>query len=140
MFNHQGVSINSGSILARVYDDSSNMGDEIEWISDASDYESDQDTPSLPNGNSPIIWEVIKRSADRNFNGNVLDAYIAFVLSYRSFKKDVDHQKIMMTVRRYQEGSDAMDFKEALLKAVNKRKHLIKQKVAEVEDSEEDDE
>ena len=126
--------------MARVYDDSSNMDEEIEWISEASDYESDQDTPSLPNGNSPIIWEVIKKSADRNFNGNVLDAYIAFVLSYRSFKKDVDHQKIMMTVRRYQEGSDAMDFKEALLKAVNKRKHLIKQKVAEVEDSEEDDE
>ena len=126
--------------MARVYDDSSNTDDEIEWISDASDYESDQDTPSLPNGNSPIIWEVIKRSADRNFNGNVLDAYIAFVLSYRSFKKDADHQKIMMTVRRYQKGSNAMDFKEALLKAVNKRKHLIKQKVAEVEDSEEDDE
>ena len=124
--------------MARVYDDSSNMDEEIEWISDASDYESDQETPSLPNGNSPIIWEVIKRSADRNFNGNVLDAYIAFVLSYRSFKNDADHQKIMMTVRRYQKGSDAMDFKEALLKAVNKRKHLIKQKVAEVEDSEED--
>ena len=126
--------------MARVYDDSSNMDEEIEWISDASDYESDQETPSLPNGNSPIIWEVIKRSADRNFNGNVLDAYIAFILSYRSFKKDADHQKIMMTVRRYQKGSDAMDFKEALLKAVNKRKHLIKQKVAEVEDSEEDEE
>ena len=125
--------------MARVYDDSSNMDEEIEWISEASDYESDQDTPSLPNGNSPIIWEVIKKSADRNFNGNVLDAYIAFVLSYRSFKKDADHQKIMMTVRRYQEGSDAMDFKEALLKAFNKRKHLIKQKVAEVEDSEEDE-
>ena len=126
--------------MARVYDDSSNMDEEIEWISDASDYESDQETPSLPNGNSPIIWEVIKRSADRNFNGNVLDAYITFVLSYRSFKKDADHQKIMMTVRRYQKGSDAMDFKEALLKAVNKRKHLIKQKVEEVEDSEEEDE
>ena len=126
--------------MARVYDDSSSMDEEIEWISDASDYESDQETPSLPNGNSPIIWEVIKRSADRNFNGNVLDAYIAFVLSYRSFKKDADHQKIMMTVRRYQKGSDAMDFKEALLKAVNKRKHLIKQKVEEVEDSEEEDE
>ena len=125
--------------MARVYDDSASMDEEIEWISDASDYESDQETPSLPNGNSPIIWEVIKRSADRNFNGNVLDAYIAFVLSYRSFKKDVDHQKIMMTVRRYQKGSDAMDFKEALLKAVNKRKHLIKQKVAEVEDSEEEE-
>ena len=126
--------------MARVYDDSSNMDEEIEWISDASDYESDQETPSLPNGNSPIFWEVIKRSADRNFNGNVLDAYIAFVLSYRSFKKDADHQKIMITVRRYQKGSDAMDFIGALLKAVNKRKHLIKQKVEEVEDSEEEDE
>ena len=75
--------------------------------------------PPLPNGNYPIIWEVIKKSADKIFNGNVLDAYIAFVLSYRSFKRDVDHQKIMMTVRRYQKGSDAMDFKEALLKADN---------------------
>ena len=38
----------------------------------------------------------------------------------------------MMTVRRYQERSDAMDFKEALLKAVKKRKHLIQQIVAKV--------
>jgi len=45
----------------------------------------------------------------------------------------------MTTVRCYQEGCDAMDFKETLLKAVNKRKHLIQQKVAEVEDSEEDE-
>ena len=77
--------------MALVYDDSSNVDEEIEWISEASDYESDQDTPSLPNENSPIIWEVIKKSADRNSNENVLDAYIAFVLLYRSFKKDADH-------------------------------------------------
>ena len=71
---------------------------------------------------------------------NVLDSYIAFVLSYQSFKKDdADHQKIMMSVRLYQEESDAMDFKEALLKYVNKRKHLIQQKVAEVEVSEENE-
>ena len=131
--------------MARVYEDSSDMDDEIEWVSDASDYVSDEETLSLPEtssllaGNSPIIWEVIKKSADRNFDGNALDAYIAFVLSYQSFKNDEDHQKIMTTVRRYQEGRDAMDFKEALLKAVNKRKHLIQQKVAEVEDSEEDE-
>ena len=131
--------------MARVYEDSSDMDDEIEWVSDASDYVSDEETLSLPEtsslpaGNSPIIWEVIKKSADRNFDGNALDAYITFVLSYQSFKNDVDHQKIMTTVRRYQEGRDAMDFKEALLKAVNKRKHLIQQKVAEVEDSEEDE-
>ena len=128
-----------------MYEDSSDMDDEIEWVSDASDYVSDEETLSLPEtsslpaGNSPIIWEVIKKSADRNFDGNALDAYIAFVLSYQSFKNDEDHQKIMTTVRRYQEGRDAMDFKEALLKAVNKRKHLIQQKVAEVEDSEEDE-
>ena len=131
--------------MARVYEDSSDMDDEIEWVSDASDYVSDEETLSLPEtsslpaGNSLIIWEIIKKSADRNFDGNALDAYIAFVLSYQSFKNDVDHQKIMTTVRRYQEGHDAMDFKEALLKAVNKRKHLIQQKVAEVEDSEEDE-
>ena len=106
--------------MARVYDDSSNMDEEIEWISDASDYESDQETPSLPNGNSPIIWEVIKRSADRNFNGNVLDAYIAFVLSYRSFKKDADHQKIMMTVRRYQKGPMQWILKKLCLKLSTK--------------------
>ena len=45
----------------------------------------------------------------------------------------------MMTVRRYQEGSNAMDLKEALLKAVDKRKHLIQHEIAEVEDSEEDE-
>ena len=131
--------------MARVYEDSSDMDDDIEWVSDASDYVSDEETLSLsgtsllPAGNSPIILEVIKKSADRDFDGNALDAYIAFVLSHHSFKNDVDHQKIMTTVRRYQEGRDAMDFKEALLKAVNKRKHLIQQKVAEVEDSEEDE-
>ena len=76
--------------------------------------------PPLPNGNYPIIWEVIKKSADKIFNGNVLDAYIAFILSYRSLKR--------MPIRCYPGNSDAMDFKEALLKAVNKRKHLIKQK------------
>ena len=32
-----------------------------------------------------------------------------------------------------------MEFKEALLKAVNKRKYLIQQKVAKVENSEEDE-
>ena len=42
-------------------------------------------------------------------------------------------------MRPYQEESDAMNFKEAFLKAVNKRKYLIKPKVAEVEDSEEEE-
>ena len=38
--------------MACAYDYSSNMDDGIEWVSD---YKSDQDTPSFPNGNSPII-------------------------------------------------------------------------------------
>ena len=110
--------------MAHVYDDNFNMDREIEWVSDTSDYESDREIPSLPNGNSPIIWEVIKRSADRNFNGNVLDAYIAFVLSYRSFKKDADHQKIMMS--RYQKGpyikiarESAVKHKDTVLAEIN---------------------
>ena len=44
----------------------------------------------------------------------------------------------MGTVRRYQNGSDAMGFKEALLKAVNKRKHLIQQKLEELEESDDE--
>ena len=129
--------------MACVYENSSDMDDEIEWRSDASDYVSDEETSSLPEtsslsaGNSRIIWEVIKKSAERDFDGNALDAYIDFVLSYQSFE-NVDHQRIMTTVCRYQEGCNAMDFKEALRKAVNKRKYLIQQKVAEVEESKEE--
>ena len=93
--------------MACVYEDSSDTHDEVEWISDASDYVSDEETPSLPETsslltwNSPIVWEIIKKSAERNYNRNALDAHIAFVLSCRSFKDDVDHQKIMTSVRRY---------------------------------------
>ena len=64
--------------MARVYEDSSDMDDEIEWVSDASDYVSDEETsslpetPSLPTWNSPIIWEVIKKPAERNCHGNAL--------------------------------------------------------------------
>ena len=56
----------------------------------------------------------------------------------RNIKRDVDHQRIMGTVRRYQEGSDAMRFKEALLKAVNKRKHLIQQKIEEIDEGDDE--
>ena len=47
--------------MAHVYDDSSNMDNEIEWVKDASYYESDEETPPLPETsplpikNSPII-------------------------------------------------------------------------------------
>ena len=38
--------------MARVYEDSSDMDDDIEWVSDASDYVSDEDTLSLPDTSS----------------------------------------------------------------------------------------
>ena len=112
------------------------MDKNIDWVTDESDYESDDDVATLPAENPSFLWRVIKRSAERDFDGNVLNAYISFVIMCRNIKKDVDHQHIMGTVRRYQEGSDAMGFKEALLKAVNKRKHLIYQKIEELDESE----
>ena len=112
------------------------MGENIDWVSDESDYESDDDVATLPPENPSFLWQVIKRSAERDFDGNVLNAYISFVIMCRNIKRDVDHQHSMGTVRRYQEGSDAMGFKEALLKAVNKRKHLIYQKIEELDESE----
>ena len=112
------------------------MGENIDWVSDESDYESDDDVATLPPENPSFLWQVMKRSAERDFDGNVLNAYISFVIMCRNIKRDLDHQHIMGTVRRYQEGSDAMGFKEALLKAVNKRKHLIYQKIEELDESE----
>ena len=114
------------------------MDQNIDWVTDESDYESDDDVATLPPENPSFLWQVIKRSAERDFDGNVLNAYISFVIMCRNIKKDVDHQHIMGTVRRYQEGADAMGFKEALLKAVNKRKHLIHQKIEELDESEEE--
>ena len=114
------------------------MNDDIEWVSDESDYVSDDEVASLQPEIPSILWKVIQKSAERDFDGNVLNAYISFVIMCRNIKKDVDHQHIMGTVRRYQEGADAMGFKEALLKAVNKRKHLIHQKIEELDESEEE--
>lgn len=114
------------------------MDENIDWVSDESDYESEEDVATLPPESPSFLWHVIKRSAERDFDGNVLNAYISFVIMCRNIKRDVDHQQIMGTVRRYQEGSDAMGFKEALLKAVNKRKHLIQQKIEELDETEDE--
>ena len=107
--------------------------------SDPSDDEDDLVISQSAKDPSVKLWEVVQESAEEDFNGNVLDAYIALVSSWRLFKKDVDHQKIMETMQRYREGSDTMDFHEALLKAVNKRKHLIRRKTEEAKEKEEDE-
>ena len=113
-----------------------------EASSDASSDPSDDDDDLVVSQSgkdlSAKIWEIVQESAEEDFNGNVLDAYVSLVSSWRLFKKDVDHQKIMETVQRYREGSDAMDFHEALLKAVNKRKHLIRRKTEETKEDEDE--
>ena len=43
----------------------------------------------------------------------------------------------METAQWYREGSDRMDFHEALLKAVNKQKHRIRRKTEEAKTGEE---
>ena len=86
--------------------------------SDASDDDVVDDSTSLP-----TIWKVVHKSAEDNFEGKVLEAYISLVKSWYRFKQDPDHRKIMQTMRRYQNGPDEMDFQEALLKAANKRVH-----------------
>ena len=51
------------------------MDSDIEWISDDSDYQSDDDGIATIQSESPsILWEVIKRSAERDFDGNILNA------------------------------------------------------------------
>ena len=109
------------------------MNDDIEWVSDESDYVSDDEVASLQPEIPSILWKVIQKSAEQDFDGNVLNAYISFVLMCRNIKRDVDHQKIMSPVQRYQEGPDAICFKEALLE------HLIQYKVEGLDKSEEDE-
>ena len=41
------------------------------------------------------IWEVVRESADEDFDGNALNAYVALFSSWRWFKKDVYHQTVM---------------------------------------------
>ena len=115
------------------YDESSDES------SNASD--DDDDLVVSQSGKAPSvnIWEIVQESAEEDFNGNVLDAYVSLITTCRSFKKDINHQRIMETVQRYREGSDAMDFHEALLKAVNKRKHLIHRKTEEAKANEDED-
>ena len=89
------------------------MDDDIDWISDESDYISDDDIVANPIEIPSILWKIDKNSAERDHDGNVLNAYMSLVLMCHNIKRDVDRQHIMSTVRRYQEGSDAIGFKEA---------------------------
>ena len=113
-----------------------------EWSasSDASSDESDDDDlgvgqyGKVKNVN---FWEMVRESADEDFDGNALDAYVALIGTWRLYMKDKYHQKVMDTLQSYREGAHNMDFREALIKAAKKRKHLIRRKVEEAGESEE---
>ena len=109
------------------------------WSGEDSSDASDDDDVVGESSNSPTVWEVVQKSAENDFEGNALEAYISMVKTWYRFKRDPDHRKIMDTMRRYQNGPDEMDFQEALLKAANKRVHLIERKVEEVKNDESDD-
>ena len=42
------------------------MAENIDWVSDESDYESDNDIATLPSESPSFLWQVIKRSAERD--------------------------------------------------------------------------
>ena len=123
--------------LAKI-DEESEQSD-ASWSGEESSDASDDEIVG-ESSNSPTVWEVVHKSAEDNFEGKALDAYISLVKSWHRFKQDPDHRKIMETMRRYRDGPDEMDFEEALLKAAHKRVHLIERKVEEVKSEETDDE
>ena len=95
-----------------------NEESDASWDSEESTDASDEDMIN-DSDNSSTIWEVVRESAEKDFDGNAVDAYISLVKSWHYFKQDADHRKIMDTLQRYRDGPDEMDFHEALLNAAN---------------------
>ena len=87
----------------------------------------DEATPSL----EPLVsvWKIIGTAAEQEYDGNELEAYIDQVRMGRQLKNDPVHVKVLETMESLQERDLNMDFEEALVKAVNRRKHLITQAV-----------
>ena len=77
------------------------------------------------------VWEIINDYADRDYEGDVVRAYIDQVRISRRLKKNAVHKKVMETVAGLQERDYNMDFEEALLKAANRRKYIIEQAAKE---------
>ena len=86
------------------------------------------------------VWEIINDFADRDYEGDVVRAYIDQVRIARRLKKNAVHKKVMETVAGLQERDDNMDFEEALLKAANRRKYIIEQAAKEAVELAEDEE
>ena len=86
------------------------------------------------------VWEIINDYADRDYEGDVVRAYIDQVRIARRLKKNAVHKKVMETVAGLQERDYNMDFEEALLKAANRRKYIIEQAAKEAVELAEDEE
>ena len=96
----------------------------------------DATTPSLyPLRNA---WVMIGEDADSFYNGDVVDAYIDQVRVGRQLKTDPVHMKVMETMQSLQRRDSNMDFEEALVKAANRRKHIIEQAATDAKQEEKD--
>ena len=117
--------------------DPASSSDEEPDRNDAEDIEEqlndeDESTPSL----NPLrnVWDLIEEDAEECYDGNVVNAYIDQVRLGRKLKNDPVHEKVMETMRSLQERDLNMDFDEALVKAANRRKHIIEQAAADATD------
>ena len=70
------------------------------------------------------VWEFIVKEANRDYEGDVLEAFKAIVLFQRRLICNIPYQKVLMTLRKAM-GNDDMDFEEALCYATKKREFLI---------------
>ena len=76
--------------------------------------------------------------ANTCYDGNVVDAYIDQVRVSRQLKTDPVHKKVMETMQSLQRRDRNMDFEEALVKAANRRKHIIEQAASDAKEEEKD--
>ena len=78
--------------------------------------------------------------ANTCYDGNIVDAYIDQVRVSRQLKTDPVHMKVMETMQSLQRRDKNMDFEEALVKAANRRKHIIEQAAVDAKQYEKDTE
>ena len=85
------------------------------------------------------VWKVITDEAADEENGGILDAFKNNVMFCRSLKRDETYKAVMKTVEKAKD-DDAMEFREALDYAVDKRKFLIHRSADEAEEIRTDEE
>ena len=81
----------------------------------------------------------IGEDADSFYDGDVVGAYIDQIRVSHQLKTDPLHKKVMETMQSLQRRDSNMDFKEALVKAAYRRKHIIEQATIDAKQNEEQD-